>query len=240
MKNVILRMNYAHLRNEVHVTFHETANTLVVRFSPDTLGVREKYDIYKPLFDEEVSLLDTIKKSGYTGAIEEQDSRRDIIFRGFVDAVKSATNHFNLEKREAAARVSLVAEHYGNIAAKSFDEETAAIDDLLRELRSGDYTETVAALALNDWLTQLDTENQRFKELILARYEETAKRPILNMKATRTKVDKAFLDIVYQIEALVLVNGITAYEPFIKELNAVIERYKNILARHKSGTKTEN
>jgi hypothetical protein len=231
MKNVIVKIDYSRLRNEVHVELHGTVNTLIVRISPDTLGIRKQYDAYKPAFDEEVSLLDIVKKSGYTGEIEEQDMRRDTVFRGFADAAKSAGNHFNLDKRNAAARILIVLENYGNIASKPLDQETAAIDDMYRELSSGDYPTLITLLDLNDWLAQLNLENQRFKELILARYSEVSKRPTSTMRAARTKVDKAFQDIVDTIEALVTLNGIEAYEPFIRELNTVIERYKNILAR---------
>jgi hypothetical protein len=191
----------------------------------------KQYNVYKPAFDKEVSLLDIVKKSGYTGEIEEQDMRRDTVFRGFADAVKSAGNHFNLDKRNAAARILIVLENYGNIASKPLDQETAAIDDLYRELNSDDYPTLIALLDLNDWLAQLNLENQRFKELMLARYAEVSKRPTSTMREARTNVDKAFQDIVDTIEALVTLNGIEAYEPFIKELNAVLERYKNILAR---------
>jgi hypothetical protein len=238
MKNLITRIDYQHLRNEAHVELHDTTNTLLVESSPDSLGIRKQYDVYKPLVDDEKSSLDVIKKSGYTADIDEQDQRRDAIFRGLVDAVKSAENHFDQLKKKAAVRITIVLDNYGNIAAKTFDEETAAIDDLIRELGSGDYPALVATLALEDWLTQLNTENQRFKELMSARYKEVAKRPTTNMREARKKVDKAFLDIIYTIEALVLVNGITAYESFIKELNAILDRYKNVYAKHKKEEKT--
>jgi hypothetical protein len=60
------------------------------------------------------------------------------------------------------------------------------------------------------------------------------------MRAIRTKVDRAFLNIVYTVEVLTLSNGIGAYEPLIRELNAVIERYKNILARQHKKSKSED
>jgi hypothetical protein len=231
MKNVIVRIDYSRLRNEVHVELHGTANTVILKFSPDTLGIRKQYDVYKPALDEEVSLLDIVKKSGYTGEIEEQDMRRDTVFRGFADAVKSAGNHFDPDKRNAATRILIVLENYGNIASRPLDQETAAIDAMYREFGSGDYPTLITLLNLSDWLAQLNLENQRFKELMLARYSEASKRPTSTMRAARTKVDKAFHDIVNTVEALVTLNGIEAYEPFIKELNTVVERYKNILAR---------
>jgi ethanolamine utilization cobalamin adenosyltransferase len=65
---------------------------------------------------------------------------------------------------------------------------------------------------------------------MMARYGETSQRPTSSMKVARKNTDTAFRSIIDQIEALATVNGLAPYEPFIRELNAVIERYKNILA----------
>jgi hypothetical protein len=94
-------------------------------------------------------------------------------------------------------------------------------------------------LALNDWVVQLAAENQRFKILMDERYKETSQRPATRMKAARTETDRALRNLFNQIEALARVNGIAAYEEFVKELNAVLERYKNILAQEK-GRRTKD
>ena len=35
MENLILRINYSRLRNEVHVELHETTSAIIERFVPD-------------------------------------------------------------------------------------------------------------------------------------------------------------------------------------------------------------
>jgi hypothetical protein len=162
--------------------------------------------------------------------------------------VKSALTHFDAAKQEAARKIGMALNHYGNIAAKALDRETAAIDDILRELGTGNYPALVSLLALDDWLSQLHVENEQFKSLMMARYDEVAGRPAARMRATRIEVDKSFRSLTAQIEALAMVNGMAAYEKFIRELNAIIERYKNILAQEagrraakkSGGDETEN
>jgi hypothetical protein len=237
MTNLIIRLNFTQLRNETHVECNENVDRLIDQYDPSTLGILPQYQIYQPLFAEEVAALDVIRKSEYTGEIHEQDLRRDSIFRGFDEAVQSAQHHFVPEKQEAAKRITVVIEHYGNIAAKNYDQETAAIDDLIRELATGDYPSLISLLGLNDWLTQLDAENQRFKNLMAERYTEVSQRPITRMKAARAETDKALRVIFNRIEALALVNGVATYEAFIRELNAVLERYKNIQAQEKGRRK---
>jgi hypothetical protein len=234
MKTLIVNLNYSHLRNEIHVEFHDVMQTLFGKYPPASMGIQAQYDTYKPLYDAEVSALDIVIKSDKTAEINAQNIVRDNIYRGFADAVKSAQRHFDPAKRAAAQRAATILERYGNIAAKSYDAQTAAIDDMLREFGdapSSNWNADIALLMLGEWLTQLYSENQKFKELILERYQEQMQRPSVRMKDARAAVDAAFRTLLTQVEALTLVNGAAAYENFIKETNLVIERYRNILAQ---------
>jgi hypothetical protein len=243
MKRLFIRFRYIELRNEVHVEYSETVDGVVVKHNPQALGIQLQYDSFKTSLTTEAGALDVIIKSEYTDEISAQDHVRDGIFRGFDDAVKSGENHFNADKRKAAERIRVVLDHYGNIAAKAFDQETAALDDLQRELNDN-YSADVQLLGLTDWLTQLDVENQKFKMLMSDRYFETAQRPKTRMKAARGETDKALRALLDMVEALVAVNGVEAYQSFINELNAVSERYKNQLAqaagRRKAKSKEED
>jgi hypothetical protein len=233
MANLIIKFEYNHLRNEAHVELNKTFSTLVEKYGAAQLNIQSLFDYYQTQFNAEVSILDLIRKSELTEEIVEQDHRRDGIYRGFVDAVKSALNHFDYQKREAARKLEVIVEHYGNIAAKTLDQETAAIDDLLREVLTDQYATLLATLGLTDWANELKLANERFTQLMLARYSESAQRPTIQMKATRLEVDKALRAILNQVEALVLVNGIDNYYAFIKDVNVVLERYKHILTQEK-------
>jgi cell division protein ZapA (FtsZ GTPase activity inhibitor) len=237
-KNLITRLNYEKLRNEAHAEYGETIADLIVKYDPQALGIKPGYDVYKTSLDVEISALDVIRKSQYTDEISEQDHIRDGIFRGFADAIKSALNHFDAGKRKAAQRVNIVIEHYGNIAVKAMDQETAAIDDLLRELNDN-YTADIAALNTADWLAQLDTENTRFKTLMAERYTETAQRPSTSMRTARTETDKALRALLNMLEALIMVNGADKYAALADEINAVNKRYKNLIAQSE-GRKEKN
>jgi hypothetical protein len=237
MKTIIVRFSYENLRNEAHVECHESVDNVLVKHDPALLGIAPQYDEYKSKLGVEFSVLDAIFKSEHTAALEEQDHKRDRLFRGFGDAVKSSLNHFAPAKQDAARKVQAILEHYGNIAAKPLDQETAALDDLLRELATPNHAALLATLNLEDWPVELNTENQAFKTLMQERYAETAQRPTTRMKSARAAVDKTFREMIDRIEALVMVNGAASYEAFIRELNAVLERYKNMLAQRQGRAK---
>jgi len=236
---MIKHLDYSRLKNEVHVEIFETADAVIILFTPEALGIVPQYLLFKKSFNEEVALLDIIRKSEYSTEIIEQDTRRGHVFRGFVDGGKSLLNHFDPEKQNAAKKVIAVIEHYGNITKKTLDQETAALDDMIREFASSNYPTLIDTLGLADWLTQLAVENERFKVLMLARYTEVSQRPTTNMIVARTAVDNTFKDMCAHVEALALINGMEAYEAFIRELNAVLDRYRNILAQSK-GKKKKN
>jgi signal transduction histidine kinase len=233
---LIRHFDYSRLRNEVHVELFETADKVIAVFVFE-LGLQPQYNLFKQRYNDEVEALDVIRKSEYSTEILAQDSRRGHVYRGFVDGVKSSLNHFETEKQNAAKKVMSIIEHYGNITKKPLDQETAALDDMLRELASGNYPELINILGLANWLTQIAVENERFKVLMLARYEEISKRTTLKMTVARAEVDKTFRDMCSQTEAFAVINGIAAYEPMIRELNAVLDRYKNILAQEKGERK---
>jgi hypothetical protein len=228
---IIIRFSYENLRNEAHVEFHTTVNKLFGNFGPDMLGIGTLYTVYLPLLDEEIAALDIIRRSKFTPEITENDHTRDSLYRGFADNVKSNLHHFDPAKREAARKVEIVLEHYGNIAAKSLDEETAAIEDLYRELLKPDNYPHVIALGLGPWMEELIQVSRHLEQLMMERYDEAAQRPDIHMRNIRKEIDKVFRSILDLLEALVRVNGVATNKAFIAELNVVMERYKDILAQ---------
>jgi hypothetical protein len=231
MKNTILKIYLESLRHKTHAEYNETVRSLIEKSNPDILGIRPQYDVYYPLLADEISVLDIIRKSEITDEIHAQDHVRDIVFRGFSDAIKSGLNHYDETKRIAAHKIEVVLDHFGNIAILTLDEETVAIEDLIRELKTENNTNLLITLGLTDWVVELSKANDKFKDLMMMRYEEVSQRPTIRMKEIRPAVDKAFRNMIDQIEALIKVKGIAGYEDFIREINAVTERYKRILAQ---------
>jgi hypothetical protein len=219
------------MRNETHVEFNETIRAIIIRYNADALGIRLKYETFVSALTAEISVLDIIRKSELTVEINTQNMVRISSYRGLSDAVKSVLNHYDEEKRKASRKIEIIFQRYGNIGTKTLDEATAAIEDLLRELRTDVNFAALNTLGLTDWLNILHQENSKFTDLMLLRYKEAAQRPTLRMVDARKETDKAHHDMIEQIEALVRVNGMAPYDNFIKEINAVNERYKNIMAR---------
>jgi len=232
MKDSITKISLVRLKNETHVQFHESVNTLIGKTTATELKIDALYALYRSAFENELEALDIIRKSELTEQISEQDRIRDSIFRGLSDAVKSYRNHFEASYRNAANKLWTVFLHYGNIAKKTLDDQTAAVNDILREFERPELKEAIDMLQLGEWRDKLAEENTKFHALMMERYNEPVGKTTFRMKDTRIITDKYYRTIVNVLESMLLTGGTNdKFNNFITELNAIIKRYKDILAQ---------
>jgi hypothetical protein len=230
MEHLFIRMNLRGLRNEAHVELNESADDVMERHDPEALGILPLYTPYKTSIDHEREALDIIVGSEYTAKITGKDLRRDITFRGLSDSVEAALNHFNASHVEAAGSIKRILKQYGNISKKPLDDETAAIDDLVREFDQPILKQAAVRIGLTPWVEKLAQENQEFKELVKDRFHESATKTSYRMRTARAETDRYFHAIIDRIEGDQLA-GLPVDEAFVKDLNVVLEHYKHILAQ---------
>lgn len=224
-----LKSSFAALRNEEHFQFQNEFKALVEQHDADKLGIAPLFEKYLVLYSDEINSLNVIRKSATSDQLTAVDNERDAVFRGLSDTIKANRNHRNEAKRDAATRLSILFNQYGNVARKPYDEETAAIIKLLSELK-GTYAADSATIELGEWIDDLESKNNEFDRLMKSRYSEGAAKSDVVMKAVRLEIDASVRDINNMLDALMLVNGAAAYEPFVKEYNARVDKYENTLA----------
>ena len=218
------------LRNDAHFQFYTEFSTLMNRTGAANLNIEQLYATFITLFADEDTALKKINKSAITAEIQEADKYRDQLFSGMTDANKTALKHFTPEVREAAKRLKIVFDTYGNLARKPLDEETSAIYNILQDL-NGRYAEDAATVGLPPWVNELAAANDEFGRLMRDRYDETAMKTDLVLKQVRVKIDEAYRAIVERINAAIVLNGEEPYREFVATLNAVIKRYEDIVAQ---------
>ena len=225
----ILQFKFSRLHNEEHFQYHTGFNDLVIQTTPAALQIVPQYVTYNLLYNNEKEALDFIRKSAVTDDLAIADDLRDFTFRGLSDTVKAAGNHYNPLVRQAASRVQVVFDHYGNLTLKSYDEETAAINSLISELNSN-LADDVTTIGISGWLNELQANNTAFDTLMKSRYSEEAVKTQLRMKQVRLEIDAAYRVIIQRINALIIVNGESAYKVFVDEMNQRIEKFDNNLS----------
>lgn len=225
----ILTFALSRLHNDEHFQFQMSFKNLVLTFSLLAMKLGGLFSNFQLLLDNEAIALDKVLKSTLTKQMEIADNLRDETFRGFSDAVKSAHNHFRIEVRQAAERLQVLLDRYGNLAAKSDEGETGSLIALINDLNTT-YAADVAIVGLNEWVTELNANNLAFDNLKNNRYTEQTKRTQLVMKQERAKVDAVYNQMVDLINAYILVEGETPYADFVNELNQRIVSHSNTLA----------
>ena len=223
------KINSNNMRNDEHFQFHTEFRDLIQKETPQKLKILDQYNAYLPLYQREDEALNTIKKSSLTAQILQADKARDRAFSGISKTAKAALNHYNPQVREAARRLKILFDTYGNISKKPVNEQTSATYNLLQELQ-GSYAQAAEAANIKQWSEELQTLNNTLSDLMRRRVDEAASKTVIVLKTARSELDQSYAAICERINALALVEGESEYESFIKKLNVVIAKYAMALS----------
>jgi hypothetical protein len=114
-------------------------------------------------------------------------------------------------------------------------KETTAINSLLRNLEP--LRADVELIGATNRLNELATANRSFEELQIERNIEKAGKHSGNVKAFRIATDAVYNAIIERINAQALLYGGEVLDSYIKEQNAIIDKYANLIAQRKGFVK---
>ncbi|MDR0766452.1 MAG: DUF6261 family protein [Odoribacteraceae bacterium] len=240
---LLVILSFHLLRHETIVQFTKDIIALIDKIGAGAVGIKAIADKLKISYATMAAALDNITKSGFTEKIKEQDSIRDGIYRGLAATIHAATLHFDPATREAADSLKVVIDNYAHLLRKSYNDESAAIDDMLREFTSTTYAPSITALGLDGYVTQLSAANARFFELIHQRYDEEAARVAVPMKKARAVVEEDLHAMVARVEAAATLLGLDSnpdLAAFATEYNIIASKYKQTLAQEKGRRKSSS
>ena len=212
------------LTNEEHFKFMFDTNSLIIAAGASSLSIVNEYDIFKKSFQNEDEALGFVRKSSITDIIFNADLKRDTTLRGLKTGLESNLSHFKPANSEAAKRLLVFLNNFGNVAAKSYEEESAAIFKIVSELKAT-HAADINTLGMMEWVEELESNNTTFDQLMTDRFDEADDKTRLRMKNVRKEIDKAYKAIAKRINALIIVNGEATYTDFVNKLNLRIDYY---------------
>ena len=212
------------LRNDEHFQFHTEFRGLVDKDGAQNLKIQAQFDAYVPLYQKEDEGIKRVTKSALTGKIHEADKARDDIYSGMVEINEASLKHYHPSVREAAQKLKILFDTYGNVSKKPLNEQTSAVYNILQELR-GNYAEQARTVGIDGWANELEARNNAFEALVKERFDESAAKTDVVVKTARVALDAAYDTIVERVNALAVIEGVEQYERFIKTLNTVIAKY---------------
>jgi hypothetical protein len=234
------------LHNGEHAAYHFESLDNLNRANPVLLDVSELSEIYRNALNRQNQTIDVFAASESSAESERLDHRRDKAYSALKAYLKVCANDEDVALNAAAERLLFViresAIEAGNPLYLGFVKETTAINSLLRNLetRQADIELTGATVRLNE----LKNANRAFEELQIERNIEKAGKHSGNVKEARAVTDAAYKSVVERINAQALLYDGSDFDAFIKEQNAIIEKYANLVAQRKGiakkAGKTEN
>jgi len=202
--------------------------SLVIAHGAESLKIAAQFAIYEPALEREDEGIKKVSKSFLTAKIHAADKARDEIWSGMVLINDGSLKHYSEPVREAAGKLKILFDTYGNISQKPLNEQTSAIYNILQELRE-EYLAAAQTVGITSWANELEARNNAFEALVMARYNEAGAKTNVAVKAAREEVDAAYDTIVERLNALAVIEGEGAYAAFIRTLNAIIAKYNAIL-----------
>lgn len=228
----IQTLKLGEFRNEEHYKFHSDFSKLIATNPVAVQGLGDKLSTYVACIEQENAVLNVLRASDITGDLSEMDRMRDATFSGMSGTINSAHNHYDANVCKAADRLRLLLDTYGNVPHKPYDQETSSIVKLVAELE-GTYAADVAVVGIGGWVSELKTRNTAFDNLKNERYSENGAKPQDNLKQSRIVTDNIYRTVLKRLNALIEVNGETAYMALVTEQNQRVENYRNLLAQRR-------
>ncbi|MDR0766581.1 MAG: DUF6261 family protein [Odoribacteraceae bacterium] len=230
---IFIIIQYRRLRHETFVQFLTEFIALVEKHGAGAIGFKAAYDELKAKYDVMLAALDALFKSGITAKLKEQDRFRDSFVFGLTTLARSFLRHSDAAKRDAATQLMIAFDHYKQLARKRYEDESAALNDLIRELTSAKFAPHVATLGLGALVTLLAEANAMFFSLVQERHEEEMQRPTVPMKEARAAAEEALRAVLARAEASATLLGLDSnpdLAAFVTEYNLIATHYKQILA----------
>lgn len=228
----IQTLKLSEFRNEEHYKFHSDFSKLIATNPVAVQELGDKLPTYVAGIEQENILLNMLRSSDITGDLSEMDRMRDATFSGISGTINSAHNHYDANVRKAADRLSLLLDTYGDVPHKPYDQETSSIVKLVAELE-GTYAADVTVVGIGGWVSELKTRNTAFDNLKNERYTENGAKPQDSLKQSRIVTDSIYRTVLKRLNALIEVNGETAYTALVTEQNQRVENYRNLLAQRR-------
>jgi len=224
----IEKMNMHRLNSDAHFQFNRQnctlLNKLIDVFKSDEVSTAQITKYGERLAVEDGALKKVIK-SALTQKINDADAARDETFRGLLDHNKAQRKHFESNMRDAALRLQIVLDTYGDVSKKAMQEQTSAVHNLCQELLSERYSPYIQRTALTPWVYELLRRNNAFDALVQERYKEDSAKSGVKLKEARAAVDESYHTIIKRIEATMLLQSPEPFLEYVKMHNLAVAKF---------------
>lgn len=227
------------MRNTEHFQFMTDVDQLITTATPLELGIDGLYPSFSTALAAEDATLRTELGSIRSKTIDDLDTLRDTTWSAILLRVKSTLLSPIQTEAESALIIQRIIDLYGDLRAITYNEETAAISNLVSNLMLPAYSTHLSVIGIFTWVNELKMQNEQFQTALNERNAEFADRESGDVRAVRILIDPIYRKISDRINAsVVLETAKPAAGIFISQLNEKIKYYKTTLVSRVSRSKT--
>lgn len=240
----MLEINSIYLKrmlNNEHFQFMTDVNSLMVLYKPEMLGIQAQYPAFEAALAEEDLRMKAEQGSLKSLSISQLDGLRDRTWNAIKGRVKSTLDSPFETEQENARALKRVIDLYGDVRHMSYNAETAAISNLVNDLKSVENAGYLLSVGVGPWIDELEKQNKTFIEQMDARNKEYADRESGDVRSARLVIDPIYTEIVDRLNAMLLLNiASDEVTPFVKELNEKIKYYEKVVKARESKNKSKS
>lgn len=223
-----------------HSNYMETVLEYLDKYEPVKAKAQTEYSNLSAALETENQYFNVPKKSENTAEIVESDRLRDAHLMGYENALDYAISSLtDATKLQYAKRLKQHRKEANIDKRAQRDKQTGRMTNFIEDLETK-YATEVAALELEVYVAGMKAANEAVKAHSEDRAEEYSTRVKGALKKARAETDDAYRALVEKINALIVIEGETNYQDFVKLLNTEIDRYKREVLNQPSKGKDED
>jgi hypothetical protein len=235
--NKIESFSLHNLHNNEHFQFMTDFDKLIILYLATELGIDNLYPAFKSALTAEDIAIRIELGSLKSKTIEQLDKLRDRIWNAILLRIKSTLLSPFDDEIESAEALIRVVDLYGDVRIISYNEESAAITNLVNNMQTRTNMAHAAKVGITNWVTELNRVNEQFMVIFNERNAELSIRDSGDVRSERKQLDPIYEQLVEKINAtIVLETAKPIVAAFVDEHNQKIEYYRTTLAT-RSGRK---
>ncbi len=189
-----------------------------------TLHLEKVYNDLKSSFDAFDIAIIQDRKTGFTNSLSELDAERDSLYIGFTSYLRGCLKMPSVPKIEAAKSLLAIIEKYPYIPSLRQRDETAALTNLLQDIKAPEAVEQINLLGAMDFVNAIEEKNTAFENMYNQRTQKEAQTILEETKKARQAVEGAFRAVVSAINGLEDAMGGDAYREISDQINREVLR----------------
>ena len=231
------------LRNGEFVQHMDYFLEIIKSKNPEHLKVVKLLNKMELSYNIMSSIYKPERGSDITPKLQAADERRDAAINGITAALEAFCYHYDPKIKNAALALLDDLSVFGRgIARLNYQQETRTVKSIVEKWeQSPDSVIALKELNLYQWVEEMDTANQNFRNYYLTRMNENADNPEVRLVEVRKEITHLYRLMLNQLEVFASLNEDDVYKETINRINQLTNNYNAlVIARQGSDDDSEN